>query len=252
MPNLPMHISLAHQAAQELDWGFVHDHLGSCLLGSTAPDIRAMTKWDRERTHFARLSVESVGVGTSRMFELHPELADHGRQTPATRAFLLGYVSHLAADEVWITTMFRPHFGEECRITASELEAHIWDRALQLDMDRKVLTEDNGFTATEEAIPDSEQGVEVSFLEEEVLREWRSWVSRFLGWDFTWERLKRALNRMYRDDDEAQQVVDRFLEQMPHSLERIYQKIPQEKLEAYQQRALAETVVQAREYLSAV
>ncbi len=93
--------------------------------------------------------------------------------------------------------------------------------------------------------------MDVSFLEEEVLREWRSWVSRFLGWDFTWERLKRALNRMYRDDDEVRQVVDRFLEQMPLSLERIYQKIPQEKLEAYQQRALAETVVQAREYLSA-
>ena len=98
MPNLPMHIYLAQQAAEQLDWGFVHDHLGSCFLGSTAPDIRAMTKWDRERTHFTGLSVESVGVGTRRMFELHPELADRGRQSPATRAFLLGYVSHLAAD----------------------------------------------------------------------------------------------------------------------------------------------------------
>ena len=245
-----MHIYLAQQAAEQLDWGFVHDHLGSCFLGSTAPDIRAMTKWDRERTHFAGLSVESVGVGTRRMFELHPELSDQGRQSPATRAFLLGYVSHLAADEVWITTMFRPHFGEGCRVAGSELEAHIWDRALQLDMDRKVQTQNNGFPATEGAIPDSERGVEVSFLEEEVLREWRSWVSRFLGWDFTWERLKRALNRMYRDDDAVQQAVDHFLEQMPHSMERIYQKIPREKLEAYQQRTLAETVAQAREYLS--
>ena len=250
MPNLPMHIYLAQQAAEQLDWGFVHDHLGSCFLGSTAPDIRAMTKWDRERTHFAGLSVESVGVGTRRMFELHPELADRGRQSPATRAFLLGYVSHLAADEVWITTMYRPHFGEGSQVAGSELEAHIWDRALQLDMDRQVQTQHDGFPATDEAIPESEQGVEISFLDEEVLREWRSWVSRFLGWDFTWERLKRALNRMYRDDDAVQQVVDRFLAEIPQSMERIYEKIPREKLEAYQQRTLAETVAQAREYLS--
>ena len=146
--------------------------------------------------------------------------------------------------------MYRPHFGEGSRVAGSELEAHIWDRALQLDMDRQVQTQHDGFPATDEAIPDSEQGVEISFLDQEVLREWRSWVSRFLGWDFTWERLKRALNRMYRDDDVVQQVVDRFLEEMPHSMERIYQKIPREKLEAYQQRTLAETVAQAREYLS--
>lgn len=250
MPNLPMHIYLAQQAAEELDWGFVHDHLGSCFLGSTAPDIRAMTKWDRERTHFAGLSVESVGVGARRMFELHPELAGQGRQSPATRAFLLGYLSHLAADEVWITTMFRPHFGQGRRVAGSEMEAHIWDRALQLDMDRKVLNENDSFAANEAALPDSEQGVDVGFLEEEVLREWRGWVSRFLGRDFSWERLRRALNRMYRDDDAVQQVVEHFLEEMPHSMERIYQKIPQEKLEAYQQRTLAETLAQAREYLS--
>ena len=65
-----------------------------------------MTKWDRERTHFAPLSLESVGTGTRRMFDLYPELADRRNLPPATLAFVLGYVSHLTADEVWITTMF--------------------------------------------------------------------------------------------------------------------------------------------------
>ena len=141
MPNLPMHIYLANRAAEQLDWGYVNDHLGSCLLGSTAPDIRAMTKWDRQRTHFASLGVESVGVGTKKMFEQHPELADFKTQSPETRAFLLGYVSHLAADEVWITTMFRPYFGEGTSVTGDRLEGHLWDRALQLDMDRRVLAQ---------------------------------------------------------------------------------------------------------------
>ena len=44
MPNLPWHIQLAHQAAERLDWGSAHDHMGSLYLGSTAPDIRAIAR----------------------------------------------------------------------------------------------------------------------------------------------------------------------------------------------------------------
>jgi hypothetical protein len=90
----------------------------------------------------------------------------------------------------------------------------------------------------------------VAFLEQAVLQEWRDWVARFLGWDFTWERLKRVLNRMYRDDDEVQQVVDQFLQGLPNSLERVYQEVPRESIEAYQQRVLDETLAQVQEYLS--
>lgn len=251
MPNLPWHIHLAHQAAERLDWGSVHDHVGSLYLGSTAPDIRAMTKWPREQTHFAGLSVEEVGSGARRMFELHPELADPDSLTPATRAFVLGYISHLVADETWITTMFRPHFDPQLTdktITSSAVEAHIWDRALQLDMDRKSAPEMGGFAQAAEAITCAGQEVGVSFLGAEVLVEWQEWVGRFMGWDFTWDRLKRALNRMYRDDDDVQRAVDGFLEQMPQSLERIYTKIPAETIATYQKQALEQTVLQAREF----
>jgi len=251
MPNLPMHIYLAHQVAQELDWGYLHDNFGSCLLGSTAPDIRAMTKWERERTHFAPLSVRETGTGTRRMFELYPELADPKKQSEQTRAFMLGYVSHLTADEIWITSMFHANFGEENRITDGEVESHIWDRAIQLDMDRQALTEMSGLGDAIGSLPQTEAAVAVGFLEQEVLQEWREWVTRFLGWEFTWDRLKRALNRTYRDNDEVQGAVDRFLQNMPASLERVYEKIPQWDVRAYQKRVVDETVKQVREYLSA-
>ena len=130
MPNLPMHIYLCQQVATELDWGYAHDHPGAAYLGSTTPDIRAMTKWDRARTHFSDLSVTHVGAGVQRMFELHPRLAgSENGLSPQTRSFLLGYVSHLVADEMWITTMFRPHFTPDNRVTDTEIESHIWDRA---------------------------------------------------------------------------------------------------------------------------
>lgn len=249
MPNLPMHLYLANQAAEELDWGSIHDHAGSFFLGSTTPDIRAMTRLPRETTHFAPLSVEVVGTGTRTMLELHPELADHRNLTPATRAFVLGYISHLVADEVWITTMFRTYFDNDNRVTCDEVGAHIWDRALQLEMDRRAIPAMNGFHQVVEHMVCADQGVEVAFLDVEVLQEWREWVNRFMGWEFSWDRLKRALNRMYRDNDDVQQAVDRFLAAMPYSLERIYEKIPEERLDDYQQKVLAETVSHVRQYI---
>ena len=252
MPNLPMHIYLCQQVATELDWGYAHDHPGAAYLGSTTPDIRAMTKWDRARTHFSDLSVREIGAGVRRMFELHPHLAgaDNGL-TPPTRAFLLGYVSHLVADEVWITTMFRPHFAAGNRITDTDVEAHIWDRALQLDMDSAVLSDNGGLSAQNDAIAALEQMPALGFLQDELIDEWRGWVARLLGWDFTWERLKRALNRMYRDDDEVQQVVDGFLANMPRSLERVYERVPRALIDDYRRRVIDETKTQAREFLSA-
>ena len=252
MPNLPMHIYLCQQVAQELDWGYAHDHPGAAYLGSTTPDIRAMTKWDRARTHFSDLSVSEVGAGVRRMFELHPQLAGSANAlTPNTRAFLLGYVSHLVADEVWITTMFRPHFADAGRVTDSEVEAHIWDRALQLDMDNRVLTANGGLAAQNDAIAAVADMPALEFLQDELIDEWRGWVARLLGWDFTWERLKRALNRMYRDDADVQLVVDGFLSDMPASLDRVYDRIPRALIDSYRRRVVDETKAHAREYLSA-
>ena len=245
-----MHIYLADQVSQQLDLGYVHDHMGSCLLGSTAPDIRAMAKWDRQRTHFAPLSVGQVGTGTKEMFAQHPRLADHKSQTPETRAFILGYVCHLAADELWITTMFRTHFQEGSQGISNQLEGQIWDRALQLDMDRSVIEEDFFELDPDVLISGSEKSVLIEFLEDELLSEWRDWVLKFLGWDFSWDRLKRALNRMHRDDEGVQMVVDSFLTNMPESLEKIYQVVPRSMIESYKERVVVETLSQVREYLS--
>ena len=245
-----MHIYLAAQVSQQLDLGYVHDHMGSCLLGSTAPDIRAMAKWDRQRTHFAPLSVGQVGTGTKEMFAQHPRLADHKSQTPETRAFILGYVCHLAADELWITTMFRTHFQEGSQGISNQLEGQIWDRALQLDMDRSVIEEDFFELDPDILISGSDKSVLIEFLEDELLSEWRDWVLKFLGWDFSWDRLKRALNRMHRDDEGVQMVVDSFLTNMPESLEKIYQVVPRSMIESYKERVVVETLSQVREYLS--
>ena len=252
MPNLPMHIYLAHQVAEHLDRGYVYDHIGSFYLGSTSPDIRAMTKWPREQTHFAPLSVQEVGTGARTMFGDYPELMDDSEQSLATRAFLLGYVCHLAADEVWITTVYRPNFdtaSSDTRLTRDQVEADIWDRAVQLDMDRLSLPDVRGPLNAGHAVSCGDTDVSVTFFEDGLLSQWKERVSGFVGREFEWSRLKFALNRMYRDNDEVQQTVDRFLDRMPHSLEEVYQKIPAAKVENYRREAVAATITQVREFL---
>ena len=245
-----MHIYLADQVAERLDRSYVFDHLGSYYLGSTAPDIRAMTKLPREETHFAPLSVEEVGTGTKTMFRMHPELSES--MSPASQAFLAGYVCHLAADEIWITSVFRPYFDtslEDRRLTDDQVEANIWDRAMQLDLDRQTLPHLNGENHPKELLACSDQDVSMPFFEEGLLTEWKDRVGRFMVWEFTWDRLKGALNRMYRDDSDVQRTVDRFLEGMPRSLEQVYEKVPEAEVSAYQQRALAATIEQVREFV---
>ena len=249
MPNLPMHIYIARQVADELDWGFVHDHMGSCFLGSTTPDIRAMTKGDREQTHFAPLTLKSVGEGTRKMFEMYPQLADKNHQNPATRAFVLGYISHLVADETWITTMYRPHFLKGVTLAENDQEAQMWDRVMQLDMDRQAIQDMDGFQAAEAAVSNGDHGVELDFITPEVLAEWREWVTWFMSRDFDWQRLKRALNRMYRDNNDVQDMVDLFLANMPDSLEAVYEKVPRSHVEAFRKAAVEQTLLQAKEYL---
>ena len=252
MPNLPMHIYLANQVAEELDWGSVYDHIGSFYLGSTSPDIRAMTKWPREQTHFAPLSVREVGTGTRTMFDSYPELLDESARSAATRSFLLGYICHLASDEVWITTVYRPNFdinSEETRLTDDQVQADIWDRAVQLDMDRISLPNVRGPMNAGHEVSCGDQGVSIAFFEDGLLAQWKERVSGFVGREFEWSRLKFALNRMYRDNDEVQQSVDRFLDRMPHSLEEVYERIPEAKVENYRREAVAATIAHVREFL---
>ena len=247
-----MHIYLASQVAEQLDRGYVYDNIGSFFLGSTTPDIRAMTKWPREKTHFSLLSVEEVGAGTRTMFESYPDLLEGEGVTEATRAFMLGYISHLTADETWITSVYRANFDTtvvQARITVDQVEADIWDRAIQLDMDRQSLPRLLQTVDAQEAVSCGDEGVSVAFLEDGLLAEWKHWVARFMGMEFNWERLKRALNRMYRDNDDVQNTVGEFLERMPRSLEEVYEKIPEARVEAYRKQAVTATIDQIREFL---
>ena len=55
MPNLATHIALAQQAAGRLQHPTIEANVGHFLLGSTTPDVRAISRGSREDYHFAPL-----------------------------------------------------------------------------------------------------------------------------------------------------------------------------------------------------
>ena len=248
MPNLPTHLSLASQVAGRVNNPDVNRHLGSFLLGSTSPDIRAMTKLERHRTHFAPLDIDRTGIGVAGLLETHPDLADAAGVSERTRVFLSGYFTHLMADETWILDIYLPHFNGE-NVVADPVLANIWDRALQLDMDRAAGDDLGEIGQVVELLEGSESEVGVDFIGSETLGQWREWVTSFIAREFTWDRLKFATRRMYRDDEGALEMAEAFLERMPQSLEEVYLKIPPERILAYRERVVGESVRVVKEYL---
>ena len=112
MPPLALHTALAKEIADRLNLAALDDERGSFYLGSTAPDIRVITHWERSRTHFFDLERFDEQSGVSALLEAYPVLTNPDDLSPQTRAFTAGYLTHLVTDETWITTVYRPYFGE--------------------------------------------------------------------------------------------------------------------------------------------
>ena len=249
MPNLPTHLSLALQTSNTLANATVDKHLGSFLLGATSPDIRIMTKWTRDQTHFAPLSLKNLGAGIKGLWQTHPALANSSALNDETKVFISGYFTHLVADEAWILEIYRVHFDGDHPFP-EQVKRNIWDRALQLEMDRAAREALDGMVQVRTLLEDAGSDIDVGFISADTLSRWKDWVVDFTSWDFTWDRLRFATRRMYQDDTTAMGIVEDFLKCVPSSLETVYDAIPQEKLASYQQMVAAESSRLIKEYLS--
>ena len=172
MPNLPTHIQLAIAAADRMRHSDLDSNLGYFYLGSTSPDIRALTKRARSEYHFVELDFETIGTGVETMFAAHPELMEVAEHDGPMRAFIAGYISHLMADESYIVKMFRPYFGDPAAFETDAM-AKVWDRALQLDFDRTAWDDVKNSIRGLDADP---ANVHIRFLPQEDLIQWKEWV----------------------------------------------------------------------------
>src|SRR2546426_11151288 len=94
MPPLALHAAIAKEVADSLCLPALDDERGSLYMGATAPDIRVITRWEREQTHFFDLSNFEEQSGIAGILSSYPDLARPAVLNTPTVAFVAGLIKH--------------------------------------------------------------------------------------------------------------------------------------------------------------
>ena len=80
--------------------------LPAYYAGAIAPDARIRNEAAREATHFYGFrDPETWGTATRRLFDAYPHLSDPSSLAEPQAAYVAGYLTHLAADEVFVVRL---------------------------------------------------------------------------------------------------------------------------------------------------
>lgn len=249
MPPPVLHMSLARTLAESLSLATLEADRGAYYLGATAPDIRAITRWDRERTHFFDLDDFGHQDSVATLFASYPDL-ERGRVNVSTAAFLAGYISHLVLDEGWISEVYRPLFGERSPLGGTE-RANVMDRVIQFELDRREREQAAIIAEMRNDIAATALEVSVGFIDIETLMRWREVNLDFLQAPPTWERFRNVASRhlnAYGVTDAAQ--IDSFMAEVPSILQETVDHVSWERVQAFVEGALGRARGAIAEYLS--
>lgn len=237
MPPLGLHMALARQVSESLPIADLSESSGEYLLGSTAPDIRVLTRWDREQTHFFDIFNFDEQHSVAGLFQSHPQLADPALLNRPTRAFIAGYLTHLEADELWIIDVYRPYFGASSTL-AGDSRANVLDRVLQYELEREVRL-DAGFMETcRDALAGASMDIETGFLERETLERWREVNLEVAQRPADWERFRQIASRHLKAAGiETSEAVDAFMTEVPELLEETRRHVSLERVQQFMEDA---------------
>ena len=210
MPSIGSHMARAHVIAEALRNDAIDADRGAYYFGSSAPDIRVITRRDRRETHFFDLDQMAAQDSVEAMFEQHPTLRQSQALDPSTLAFMAGYLTHLAMDETYIETLYRDYFGARSSLR-DDLRAPLLDRALQYELNRRELEQGAVMRTIREALAQCPTANGVPFIADEHLAEWRDVVVDFASQGPTWDRFPGMMNihlkRAGFTDAEIEQAV---------------------------------------------
>lgn len=249
MPPIFLHMSLARQAAERISNSLLAERAGEYLLGATSPDIRVLTRWERERTHFFDLNEVGHQDCVATMFSQHPHLADAGKLQPATAAWVAGFIGHISLDQLWIEQVYRPHFGQVSTLGGSN-DANMMDRVLQYELDRRPREDVARTLAIREALAGCSLEIDAGFLDSETLRRWQEVAIDVARRPATWEHFRFQGGRHLRGSGlETDAAVDAFLERIPDVLEATIRHVSTAHVDAYLEQAVERATAIAARYL---
>lgn len=250
MPGLGLHLTLARELANDLRSMRIDADRGAYYLGATTPDIRALTRWDRERTHFFSLADFGQQSGVHRLFDEQPALRDAAALDAPTAAFVAGYISHLVLDEDYICEIYRPLFGERSALSGEAL-ADVMDKALQWDIERVERDDAERADEIRRALAETAVEVNVGFIAPEVLHQWRDVTLDVFSATPSVERLVRFLGRRMPGLQFASEAdAARFVDSVPEILRRTWEHVGAERVQEYLQGSRRRARDAMKDYLS--
>lgn len=250
MPPICFHLGIAEEAIERLRHPIINSQKGSYFLGSTTPDIRFFISATREETHFLALDAEEGESGVRYLFEAYPELRNGTRLNDISKAFVLGYLSHLVTDEAWIYRIYRPFFGKTSPLAQNPV-ANLFDRLLQFELDRRERINSRSISLIRQEIVTTKfMEIDVGFLEASDLNRWQEFVfvttTRKPNWEDFRIFAEKYLIWMRQVPDSS---INDFFSSFDQRLEEVFQMVPEDEIQAFREQAIADSVRVAEEYL---
>jgi Zinc dependent phospholipase C len=230
MPPIFLHMALARDVAADLDSAPIESERGAYLLGATTPDIRVIARWERERTHFFNLDDLEHQDSVANFFAAYPALAEPESLTPATIAFISGYISHLVLDETWIVNVYRPFFGQLSALGGIET-ANTMDRILQFELDLRRRVDPEVASEINEALSNCSLAVDVGFLDGETLQRWLEVATELTSSPASWEGFRRQAARHL--GVRSPEDWERFRDQIPELLQKTINHVSTAQVDAF-------------------
>lgn len=156
----------------------LNESAGAFYLGNIAADGHFLAGRQRVETHFYKYNVIPVDPPWRVMMRDYPALWQETR--PDARAFLGGYIAHLAVDEYWARHMASPHFGTSDWGTSHERFLVLNFLLILMDMrDYATITQPASVRAEiADRLNTAEPSRWLPFLPDAALCEWGSIVHR--------------------------------------------------------------------------
>ncbi len=244
-----LHMALAKDAASTLGDRPPIADLGAYYLGATTPDIRVLTRWERERTHFYRLDRFDHQNSVERLFEAYPELALPEKLNPSTVAFVAGYITHLRMDELYIEAVYRPHFGARSSLRDNRL-GNLMDRVLQYELDRRRREQPEVVAHVSEELRRSSLDIKVAFLDAETLARWRDVSIDLAVHPPDWAGFRRVASRHLKEAGiDSEEDLESFLKDVPRLLDETIRHVRADRIDEFLERSLNATAGTIAEYL---
>lgn len=248
MPSLGSHMAHARIIADRLGLPEIDADRGAFYLGSTAPDIRVITRMDRRVTHFFELDDLATQDSVTAMFLAHPELATPAGLEAATVAFMSGYLTHLVLDESFICEVYRPNFGA-FSARNDDPRANVLDRALQYELDRRDREDREAMEQIRGALASTTPPGAIPFIADEHLVEWTT-VSEDIASqapDFT--RFRRMMTRHLERAGYALDEINGYCDDPASLVAEAFLVVNEERIGRFWQDAEERMTERVRNYL---